>query len=582
MKKILILASLLLLVSLVLAQSAIVVWGPNTTHGLQNPPAGSDFIAVAGGDNFAVALRSNGTLVDWGSFSSVTGSTPSGNNFIAISAGKEHAVALRSNGTLVAWGKNNKGQCNVPAGSDFVQIAAGTQHSLARRANGTVVAWGKNSSNQCNVPAGARFSDIAAGSAFSVGISASPATAGQLIAWGNAYNGELNLPAGNDYVKVSTKNMHGLALRSNGQLLAWGNNAANTNVTPGVYRDMSAGWQANVGIKTDGQLTAWANLWALNTIPNWVQELGLTTVSCGLDFNLGLVGPPINPDEDEDGVPDHEDAYPTDPMRAYNTNYPIGSTTSWGTWAYEDMWPAQGDYDFNDLVLGYKLTIVTDAQFKIKDIIADLRLRAVGATFQNAFAIEFPFPASRIESLVSTADGAAYDMQIIDAGAHCILKVINNTADFVDISGHDVFWNTQLDQPHYPDVPLSFSISLTDSFDPATAPSWGMLNPYLIVKRDLGHEVHLPGFPPTMYADTSLFGMDDDTTNPATGRYYKTASNLPWALDLPTTWMYPIERKQITQAYLAFAPWAESAGSVHADWYLMLSDQIVPENIYNP
>lgn len=582
MKKLLIIGLLFASIALLCAQGTIVAWGPNDGSIVQNVPAGNNYIAIAAGDNFAIALRADGSIVDWGSYSTVVNNTPSGTGFTAISAGKEHAVALRSNGTVVAWGKGNKGQLNVPSGNDFVQIAAGQYHSLARRANGTVVAWGQNSQNQCNVPSGALFSDIDAGSAFSVGISASAATMGQLIAWGSGWNGELNIPSGNDFVKVSAKNLHGSALRSNGQLLAWGNNAANTAVPAGVYRDMSSGWNANVGIKTNGELTAWANLYTLNTIPAWVQELGITEVSCGLDFNLGLIGPPINPDADEDGVPDHLDEYPNDPLRAYNSSFPINSPTGWATLAYEDMWPQKGDYDFNDLVLDYKINYVTDAQFRIKDIIAEYKLRAVGATFQNAFAVEFPFPTTRIESLTSSGAGAPYNMPIIEAGTHCIIKVISNTNDFVNVLGHDTFWNTQPEQPNYPAIPLSFSLTLTEAFDPATAPYWGMLNPYLMVNRVQGHEVHLPGFPPTIHADTSLFGLDDDTTNPATARYYKTATNLPWALDLPIAWDYPIERKQITHAYLAFAPWAESGGSVHDNWYFPLANQINPEFIYTP
>ncbi|HPF09681.1 MAG TPA: DUF4842 domain-containing protein, partial [Candidatus Cloacimonadota bacterium] len=112
--------------------------------------------------------------------------------------------------------------------------------------------------------------------------------------------------------------------------------------------------------------------------------------------------------------------------------------------------------------------------------------------------------------------------------------------------------------------------------------SWGIWNPYLMVNRVQGHEIHLPGYPPTMHADTSLFGMDDDSTDPAQNRYYKTTSNLPWALDLPINWRYPIERKQISHAYLGFAPWAESGGAQYPNWYEMIPSQIDANLIYNP
>ncbi len=56
-----------------------------------------------------------------------------------------------------------------------------------------------------------------------------------------------------------------------------------------------------------------------------------------------------------DGVPNDEDDYPEDPTRAFNS-YDTASV------AFEDLWPAMGDYDFNDLVLGCTYKIVTNAE----------------------------------------------------------------------------------------------------------------------------------------------------------------------------------------------------------------------------
>jgi alpha-tubulin suppressor-like RCC1 family protein len=62
---------------------------------------------------------------------------------VAIAAGGAHSLALKSDGTVVAWGSNFSGQMRVPSGlSGVVAIAAGDAHSLALKSDGTVVAWG--------------------------------------------------------------------------------------------------------------------------------------------------------------------------------------------------------------------------------------------------------------------------------------------------------------------------------------------------------------------------------------------------------------------------------------------------------
>jgi len=71
---------------------------------------------------------------------------------------------------------------------------------------------------------------------------------------------------------------------------------------------------------------------------------------------------------------------------------------------------------------------------------------------------------------------------------------------------------------------------------------------FIVVNRDRGVEVHLAGEEPTALADQALFGTFADDTNLATGKYYQTENNLPWALDLPVKFDYPIEQVQIINA----------------------------------
>jgi hypothetical protein len=94
----------------------------------------------------------------------------------------------------------------------------------------------------------------------------------------------------------------------------------------------------------------------------------------------------VSQDADGDGVVDNEDAYPNDPNRAYNSYYPSENQT--GTLAFEDLWPGQGDYDFNDMVVDYRMKTVTNAANDVVELFGQFTLRAAGASFHNGFGFQ--------------------------------------------------------------------------------------------------------------------------------------------------------------------------------------------------
>jgi len=87
-------------------------------------------------------------------------------------------------------------------------------------------------------------------------------------------------------------------------------------------------------------------------------------------------------DSDGDGISDLDDDYPLDAPRAFNNFYPVASS---GTLAFEDLWPSMGDYDFNDLVLGYRFKTVTNATNQVVEIEKTFTVRANGANLRNGF-----------------------------------------------------------------------------------------------------------------------------------------------------------------------------------------------------
>lgn len=279
---------------------------------------------------------------------------------------------------------------------------------------------------------------------------------------------------------------------------------------------------------------------------------------------IDLTGvPPIvrGTDTDGDGVVDTDDDYPSDPLRAFD-NYTPGENT-WGSLAFEDLWPAFGDYDLNDMVIDYRINQVTNAQNRVKDIKCNWRLRAVGASFNNGFAFELPFAADKIASVTSN-----HNLWTLESGGtKAVVRVFNNTFDLIpQVQGH--FINTEIGQPYITPVLITTDIVLNTPQNINEFIHSAPYNPFIFVKGVRSHEVHMKDYAPTDLMNVSLFGTGNDDSNPTENRYYTSRNNLPWAFNIASEFAYPSERSMITRAYLKFAPWAQSNGNSYPDWYL--------------
>ena len=274
-------------------------------------------------------------------------------------------------------------------------------------------------------------------------------------------------------------------------------------------------------------------------------SLYIATTSCNSVGN----GTATITDTDGDGVPDSLDAYPTDPTRAYNNYYP--SSTGGGTLAFEDQWPSKGDFDMNDVVMGYHYNIVTTAQNNVAQVVATYTLFATGGNDGNSFAVQFPTTSGSVSNVVG---GTLQTGQ-----TNAVVTVFNNMR--TQMSG----WNTI---PGNAFVPV---VTYTVSFNVSSGPSittFGLSSYNPFIWGAAGSEIHLPGHLPTSTVNTALFGTADDGTSVAEGTYYITKTGLPYAIDVPVIpFSYPIEGVDITQAYLHLGAWAESNATTYTDWY---------------
>jgi len=257
-----------------------------------------------------------------------------------------------------------------------------------------------------------------------------------------------------------------------------------------------------------------------------------------------------------------------------------------GTLAYEDLWPWQGDYDFNDLVISYKFEITKNINEQVQHIKASFKILGFGAFFNNGFG--FSLPGIPNESLVSVTGSVLKSNSVVnlisnglEAGqSSATVIVIDDVFDIMPHPGLGTGVNTELFAPYVQPQTIVIEMDFGTSAITFNQLNIGNFNPFIFVDQQRGTEIHLPGYLPTSLADLSLLGTGEDTGILGANRYYKTVNNLPWAINIPVEFEYPIEKQDITSVFTHFAEWAESNGDLFPDWYMDLAGYRNNELIY--
>lgn len=266
--------------------------------------------------------------------------------------------------------------------------------------------------------------------------------------------------------------------------------------------------------------------------------------------NVNLDVTPAVQDSDNDGVPDDTDDYPNDPSRAYTSNFP---TSGYQTVSFEDLWPAKGDYDFNDMVINNQVVYSSDANNDKVDAQFTISLDAVGSGFSNGLAIVFVDgnkQAISADMIASVSGDAIKDP-----------NVTNGIVVFDDVyaAQSQYYQNNGVGPDATADV-FTFTVTFNNNVHGQTI----IPDVYIYRTNDRGLEVHLDGFSGTTAANTAYYNTIDDVNGT-----YSTSSGLPWVLEVVTqtqTYKHPLEKVDILVAYPSFQSWAESSGSQNTDW----------------
>ena len=256
-------------------------------------------------------------------------SPPAGVTVTAVSAGYDHSLALLSNGTVMAWGENSLGELGSATKADsgcycsdvpvvvsglngVTAISAGGRHSMALLSNHTVLAWGANYYGELGdgtvtgpetCDGAAYCSDVPVAVSGLGGVTEVSAgwdnslallSSGEVMAWGGNYAGELgdgaetssdvpvtvslSPPSGIAVTSVAGGFGNGLALLSNGTVMAWGSNPfgeLGDGTTTGPETCQGADPCSKIPVAVSGAISGDLN--------------GVTAVSAGEAHSLALV-----------------------------------------------------------------------------------------------------------------------------------------------------------------------------------------------------------------------------------------------------------------------------------------------------
>ena len=244
-----------------------------------------------------------------------------------------------------------------------------------------------------------------------------------------------------------------------------------------------------------------------------------------------------------------------------------------GTLAFEDLWPWKGDYDFNDLVINYEFDITKNAQEYVEHIKGTFTIYAIGAYFHNGFG--FTLPTVSPNNIVSTTGSVLKANSVVSVAGNGLesgqskatVIVSDDVFDVMPHPGGGIGVNTEIYAPYVQPVTIEINMEFAPGTVTFSQLDIGNFNPFIFIDQNRGVEIHLPGYAPTDLADQSLIGTGEDAGNQGATHYYKTNNNLPWAINIPEVFEYPIEKHDITTVYNHFAEWAESDGVLYPDWY---------------
>ncbi len=255
--------------------------------------------------------------------------------------------------------------------------------------------------------------------------------------------------------------------------------------------------------------------------------------------------------------------------------YPVRAN-GWGTMIFEDLWPAYGDYDFNDMVFNYKIQLSMRNKNMVEAMKIGIRIKAVGGSLPYDLYLQMSgVKGGEIDEIAPYyTRNAPDDTDLVQLNAGnpvkdpALLKFeriktrANNPAGAIYVNterGYEVPEALQTEVGYV--VYFRNSVKLEDvTFDKFD----------FFLGRPEGDgliEIHRGGFAPSPLGEAAYERLHGTSTNIDRADYYYSNDGLVWAINIPTDVQHAYENVDFLKAYPDFARWARSGGAEASDWY---------------
>ncbi len=275
--------------------------------------------------------------------------------------------------------------------------------------------------------------------------------------------------------------------------------------------------------------------------------------------------------------------------RAAVAPYVTYPASGWGTLFFEDLWPAYGDFDLNDMVIAYQVKLYPQNNNMGRQMDITIQVRAVGGSLPNTFYLALRgVKGGEIDAVTKTSEvNAATPTQLVATNNANNIKTpailrFENIRSSSQQPKNVAYMNTMPGAEMADDQLLtaSYHVEFRNSIKKENI-TFDLFDFFIARTDAVQKEIHLGGFTPILFGDDAYNSFAQLATSQERGEYYS-KSGLVWGFTVPALIPHAYETIDFTQAYPRFAGWVQSGGASNADWYTTASGNRVNSNLVNP